>query len=85
MWLGGSRPEGGTGGGIMIGDVGSRTENNRSAHSVATSLRIAVSFFEHQGGAVSTWDDAAQTTALSWPTEFHPAWTDQFRLLGRAP
>jgi len=37
-----------------------------------------VRYFENQGGAVATWDDTAKTTALSWPSEFHPAWTDQF-------
>lgn len=37
-----------------------------------------VRYFENQGGAVATWDDTAKTTALSWPAEFHPAWTDQF-------
>jgi chitinase len=37
-----------------------------------------VRYFERQGGATSSWDDTAKTTALSWPSEFHPAWTDQF-------
>ncbi|HEY4159400.1 MAG TPA: glycoside hydrolase family 18 protein [Polyangiaceae bacterium] len=37
-----------------------------------------VRYFENKGGVVSTWDSAAQTTALSWPSEFHPAWTDQY-------
>lgn len=37
-----------------------------------------VRYFENQGGAVATWDDAAKTSALAWPAEFHPAWTDQF-------
>lgn len=35
-------------------------------------------YFVGHGGAVSTWDAAAQTSWLSWSTEFHPAWTDQF-------
>ncbi len=35
-------------------------------------------YFEHQGGAVATWDDSAKTTALAWPSEFRPAWIDQF-------
>ncbi|HEY4159845.1 MAG TPA: glycosyl hydrolase family 18 protein, partial [Polyangiaceae bacterium] len=37
-----------------------------------------VRYFATKGGAVSTWDDSAKTSALSWPAEFHPAWTDQF-------
>ena len=35
-------------------------------------------YFVGRGGAVSTWDATAQTSSLSWTTEFHPAWTDQF-------
>jgi len=35
-------------------------------------------YFVGKGGAVSQWDPSAQTTWLSWPSEFHPAWTDQF-------
>jgi chitinase len=35
-------------------------------------------YFEGKGGAVSHWDATAMTTWLSWPSEFHPAWTDQF-------
>jgi chitinase len=35
-------------------------------------------YFVGKGGAVSQWDATAQTSWLSWPSEFHPAWTDQF-------
>jgi len=35
-------------------------------------------YFEGKGGAVTHWDSTAMTTWLSWPTEFHPGWTDQF-------
>ncbi len=35
-------------------------------------------YFVGHGGEVSHWDATAMTTWLSWPSEFHPAWTDQF-------
>jgi chitinase len=35
-------------------------------------------YFEGKGGAVSHWDATANATWLSWTSEFHPAWTDQF-------
>ncbi len=35
-------------------------------------------YFVGHGGAVSQWDATAMTSWLSWTTEFHPAWTDQF-------
>jgi chitinase len=35
-------------------------------------------YFENKGGAVGHWDATAMTTWLSWPSEFHPGWTDQF-------
>jgi chitinase len=35
-------------------------------------------YFEGKGGATSHWDATASTTWISWPSEFHPAWTDQF-------
>ena len=35
-------------------------------------------YFEGKGAATSHWDATAETTWLSWPSEFHPAWTDQF-------
>jgi chitinase len=35
-------------------------------------------YFEAKGGAVANWDATAMTTWLSWPSEFHPGWTDQF-------
>jgi chitinase len=35
-------------------------------------------YFEGKGGAVAHWDATAMTGWLSWPSEFHPAWTDQF-------
>jgi chitinase len=37
-----------------------------------------VRYFEGQAGAASHWDAAASTGYLSWPSEFHPAWTDQY-------
>jgi chitinase len=35
-------------------------------------------YFVGHGGAVSHWDATAMAGWLSWPAEFHPAWTDQF-------
>jgi chitinase len=35
-------------------------------------------YFVGHGGATSQWDATAQTTWLSWTSNFHPAWTDQF-------
>ncbi len=35
-------------------------------------------YFEGKGGAVAHWDATAMTSWLSWPSEFHPGWTDQF-------
>jgi chitinase len=35
-------------------------------------------YFVGKGGATSTWDSTAQTGALSWSSDFHPAWTDQY-------
>ncbi len=35
-------------------------------------------YFVGHGGAVSQWDATAMTSWLSWPSVFHPAWTDQF-------
>ena len=37
-----------------------------------------VRYFEGKGGAQRTWDAAAQAGYLSWPSAFHPGWTDQF-------
>jgi chitinase len=44
----------------------------------ALSYGNIVRYFEGKGGAVSHWDDTAKTTWISWPDDFHPAWTDQF-------
>jgi chitinase len=35
-------------------------------------------YFVGQGGAQRVWDMSAQTSYLTWATEFHPAWTDQY-------
>ncbi len=35
-------------------------------------------YFVGQGGAVSSFDATAQTGYLSWATQFHPNWTDQY-------
>jgi chitinase len=35
-------------------------------------------YFVGKGGAVSQWDATAKTSWLSWPSQFHPTWTDQF-------
>jgi chitinase len=35
-------------------------------------------YFAGHGGAVSQWDATAMTGWLSWPSVFHPTWTDQF-------
>lgn len=35
-------------------------------------------YFVGHGGAVSQWDDVAKTSWLTWTSDFHPTWTDQF-------
>jgi chitinase len=37
-----------------------------------------VRYFEGKGGAQRTWDAAAQAGYLSWSSDFHPLWTDQY-------
>jgi chitinase len=37
-----------------------------------------VRYFEDKGGAQRTWDAAAQAGYLSWSSDFHPGWTDQY-------
>ncbi len=37
-----------------------------------------VRYFYGQGGASYQWDASAQTGWLSWPSGFHPSWTDEY-------